>query len=121
LAPAFAPLGFDWRLTTALIPTFGAREVVVSTLATVLAVEGEEGTEAYDKELATKIVEQFGVPSLFALLVWFVYSPQCIAMIGIFKRESDSLKWTSFMVGYTFFLAYLGAFIAYRVAKFFVV
>ncbi|MBP9680732.1 MAG: ferrous iron transport protein B [Bacteriovorax sp.] len=116
--PLFKPIGFDWRLTTALIPTFGAREVVVSTLATVLAVQGEEGTKEFDSDFTKKVVKEFGVPTLLGLLIWFVYSPQCIAMISVFKRESDSLKWTTFMVCYTFFLAYAGAFITYNVAKF---
>lgn len=117
-APVFKPIGFDWRLTTALIPTFGAREVVVSTLGTVLAVQGNEGTVEFDHDFTAKVVKQFGVPSLVALLIWFVYSPQCIAMISIFKRESGSLKWTSFMIFYTFSLAYIGAFIAYNLAKY---
>jgi ferrous iron transport protein B len=114
--PIFAPIGFDWRLTTALIPTLGAREVIVSTLSTVLSVEGKEGTEAFDRDFATKVVDQFGLPSLISLLIWFVYSPQCISMISAFKRESGSNKWTSFMVGYTFVLAYICSFIAYRIA-----
>lgn len=117
-APIFKPIGFDWRLTTALVPTFGAREVVVSTLGTVLAVQGNEGTKEFDKSFTELVVQQFGVPSLFALLIWFVYSPQCIAMISVFRRESGSFKWTSFMIGYTFFLAYVGAFIAYNLAKY---
>lgn len=116
--PVFKPIGFDWRLTTALIPTFGAREVVVSTLGTVLAVQGEEGSTEFDKDFTSKVVKEFGVPTLLALLIWFVYSPQCIAMISIFKRESGSVKWTTFMISYTFFLAYSGAFIAYHLAKY---
>ena len=40
LEPALSPLGFDWRIGMALVPTFAAREVMVSTLATVYAVEG---------------------------------------------------------------------------------
>ncbi len=115
-APLFAPIGFDWRLTTALIPSLGAREVVVSTLATVLSVEGEEGSTEFDQNFTEKVVAAFGIPSLISLLIWFVFSPQCIAMIAIFKRESGSVKWTAFMVSYTFFLAYAGSFIAYRIA-----
>lgn len=117
--PVFAPIGFDWRLTTALIPSMGAREVVVSTLATVLAVEGEEGESSFEHNFTTKVVQNFGVPSLLSLLIWFVFAPQCIAMIAIFKRESDSKKWTTFMVGYTFLLAYVGSFITYNIAKVF--
>ncbi|MCK6594327.1 MAG: ferrous iron transporter B [Bacteriovoracaceae bacterium] len=114
--PVFAPIGFDWRLTTALIPSMGAREVVVSTLATVLAVDGEEGDGEFEKNFTTKVVENFGIPSLLSLLVWFVFAPQCIAMIATFRRESGSKKWTMFMMGYTFTLAYVGSFIVYRLS-----
>lgn len=117
--PVFQPIGFDWRLTTALIPSFGAREVVVSTLATVLSVQGEEGSKDFDQNFTQKVVAQFGVPSLISLLIWFVYSPQCISTIAIFRRESGGAKWTVFMVSYTFLLAYLASFIAYRVALLF--
>jgi ferrous iron transport protein B len=117
--PLFEPIGFDWRLTTALIPSFGAREVVVSTLATVLSVQGEEGTKDFDQNFTQKVVTQFGVPSLISLLIWFVYSPQCISTIAIFRRESGGVKWTIFMVSYTFLLAYLASFIAYRIALLF--
>lgn len=116
-APIFEPVGFDWRLTTALIPSMGAREVVVSTLATVLAVEGEEGDENFESDFTTKVVQSFGIPSLLSLLMWFVFAPQCIAMIAIFKRESDSRKWTAFMVSYTFLLAYGFSFLTYQIAK----
>lgn len=116
-APIFEPIGFDWRLTTALIPTMGAREVVVSTLATVLAVEGEEGDEGFEQNFTQRVVASFGIPSLLSLLMWFVFAPQCIAMISIFKRETDSRKWTAFMVSYTFILAYGFSFLTYHIAK----
>lgn len=117
--PVFSPIGFDWRLTTALIPSMGAREVVVSTLGTVLAVEGEEGDGNFENDFTQKVVQNFGIPSLLSLLIWFVFAPQCIAMIAIFKRESGSRKWTTFMVVYTFTLAYVGSFITYKISSLF--
>lgn len=117
--PVFSPIGFDWRLTTALIPSMGAREVVVSTLGTVLAVEGEEGDGHFENDFTQKVVQNFGIPSLLSLLIWFVFAPQCIAMIAIFKRESGSRKWTTFMVVYTFTLAYIGSFITYKISSMF--
>jgi ferrous iron transport protein B len=113
--PIFRPIGFDWRLTTALIPSFGAREVVVTTLATVLAVQGEENAGQYRKNFSQKLVENFGVPSLISLMFWFTFSPQCISTIAIFKKETASTKWTIFLVSYTFILAYLASFLAYHI------
>jgi len=90
--------------------------VIVSTLATVMSVQGEKGTETFDNDFTAKVVANFGVPTLISLLMWFAFSPQCISMIAAFKRESGNIKWTTFMVSYTFALAYVSAFIAYRIA-----
>lgn len=108
--PVFKPLGFDWRITTALIPSIGAREVVVSALSLVLAVEG--GSE---KDLTLALVQNFGVGTLIALLVWFIFAPQCISTFAVMRRETNSLKWPVIMVAYTLALAYFFAFLSREV------
>lgn len=105
--PVFRPLGFDWRVTTALIPSIGAREVVVSALSMVLSVEGSR-----EEDMSKALVEQFGLGTLVALLIWFVFAPQCISTFAVMKRETNSLKWPIVMVVYTMTLAYTFAFIA---------
>lgn len=104
--PVFKPLGFDWRITTALIPSIGAREVVVSALSMVLSMEGTE------EEMAQALVQNFGLGTLVALLIWFVFAPQCISTFAVMRRETNSWKWPMVMVGYTLALAYFFAFIA---------
>ncbi len=104
--PVFRPLGFDWRITTALIPSIGAREVVVSALSMVLSMEGT------DEEMAKALVQNFGLGTLVALLVWFVFAPQCISTFAVMRRETNSWKWPMVMVGYTLALAYFFAFCA---------
>jgi len=108
--PVFRPLGFDWRITTALIPSIGAREVVVSALSMVLSIE--EGSDGFEKNMSTALIQQFGLGSLVALLIWFVFAPQCISTFAVMKRETDGYLWPSVMVGYTLTLAYLFAYIA---------
>lgn len=105
--PVFRPLGFDWRMTTALIPSIAAREVVVSAMSLVLSIK--EGSEGFEDHLAQTLVREFGVGSLLALLIWFVYAPQCFSTFAVMRRESNSLRWPLFMVGYTLALAYLMA------------
>jgi ferrous iron transport protein B len=107
--PVFRPLGFDWKMTTALIPSIAAREVVVSAMSLVLSVK--EGTEGFEDQLANALVTEFGIGSLLALLIWFVYAPQCISTFAVLKRESNSLKWPLFMVAYTLSLAYFFAWV----------
>jgi ferrous iron transport protein B len=114
--PLFKPLGFDWRITTALIPSIGAREVVVSALSLVLSIE--EGGEGLEHNMSMALVNQFGMGTLVALLVWFVFAPQCISTFAIMRRETNSYLWPSVMVAYTLFLAYGMAFIARQIASF---
>lgn len=104
--PMFRPLGFDWRITTALIPSIGAREVVVSALSMVLSIEGTT------EEMSAALVQQFGLGTLVALLIWFVFAPQCISTFAVMKRETNSYKWPVIMVLYTLALAYACAFVA---------
>ena len=114
-SPIFKPLGYDWKLTTALIPSFGAREIMVSTTATVLAIEGEEGEEKFEKSLIETIQSEYSLATIFSLLIWFVFAPQCISTFAILRKESNSWKWTIFMGVYTTALAYFGALITYQV------
>lgn len=114
--PLFKPLGFDWRITTALIPSIGAREVVVSALSMVLSIE--EGTAGFEENMSSALVSQFGLGTLVALLIWFVFAPQCISTFAVMKRETDSLKWPMVMVGYTLALAYFFAYIAKTLVNF---
>jgi ferrous iron transport protein B len=111
--PVFRPLGFDWRITTALIPSIGAREVVVSALSMVLSIEGDD-TES----MSAALVQQFGLGTLVALLIWFVFAPQCISTFAVMKRETNSIKWPVIMVLYTLTLAYAFAFIARQLFNF---
>jgi ferrous iron transport protein B len=108
--PVFRPLGFDWRITTALIPSIGAREVVVSALSLVLSVEGEN-----EKGMKDALLTHFGAGTLVALLIWFVFAPQCISTFAVMKRETDSYKWPVIMVLYTMTMAYVFAFLARQI------
>ena len=108
--PVFRPLGFDWRITTALIPSIGAREVVVSAMSMVLSIE--EGSKGFEENMASALVQQFGLGTLVALLIWFVFAPQCISTFAVMKRETNGYKWPMVMVAYTLALAYGCAYIA---------
>jgi ferrous iron transport protein B len=106
--PVFRPLGFDWKITTALIPSIGAREVVVSSLSMVLSIE--QGS--VEQHLSSALVAEFGLSTLAALLMWFVFAPQCISTFAVLKRETNSIRWPLIMGVYTFALAYLFSWLA---------
>jgi ferrous iron transport protein B len=111
--PIFAPLGFDWRINTALIPAFGAREVLVAALATVYAVEGNE--ESQSSQITTILGREYSLATLAALIVWFIFSPQCISTIAVIRRESGGWAAPLAMVAYTLALAWIMAFLTYRI------
>ncbi len=115
LALVFEPLGFDWRISIALIPTMAAREVMVSSLATVYAVAASS-EEAASLALEPLIAQQWSLATGLSLLVWFIYAPQCISTLATIRRETHSWKQTAFAAGYLFALAYLASLLTYQVA-----
>ena len=115
LAVLFAPLGFNWQICIALIPGLAAREVAVSSLATVYALSAADD-EAAAQALTPLIQDGWSLATGLSLLVWFIYAPQCISTLATIKRETHSWKQTAFATGYLFALAWLAAFVTYRIA-----
>ena len=117
LAHVFAPIGFNWQISIALVPGMAAREVVVSSLATVYALSSSSADAA--DALVPLISASWSLATALALLAWFVFAPQCLSTIAAVKRETGGWKIPIIMLSYLFGLAYLAAFITYRVASFF--
>lgn len=114
LQPLFAPLGFSWQMCVSLIPGMAAREVVIGALATTYALSVGDGEAA--QKLAPIIASQWSLATALSLLVWYVFSPQCISTLAIIRRETNSWKITAGIAGYLTVLAYLCAWITYIVA-----
>ncbi|WP_411834661.1 ferrous iron transport protein B [Pseudoxanthomonas mexicana] len=115
LAAFFAPLGFNWQISIALIPGLAAREVAVASLATVYALSAADD-EAAAEALTPLIADGWSLATGLSLLVWFIYAPQCIATWAAIKRETGSWKTMAMAAGYLFVLAYLASMITYQVA-----
>lgn len=113
LEPIFAPIGFNWQMVIALIPGMAAREVAVAALGTVYAVADAESATSL---LGVTLAAQWSLATGLAFLAWYIFAPQCVATLGVVRRETNSLAWTWAMVVYMFALAYLAAFVTYRVA-----
>ena len=111
----FAPLGFNWQICIALIPGLAAREVVVSSLATVYALSAAND-EAAAQALSPLLQSGWSLATGLSLLVWFIYAPQCIATWAAIKRETGSWKTMAIAAGYLFALAYLASLLTYQVA-----
>lgn len=120
IEPIIAPLGFDWKIGVGLITSFAAREVVISTLATLYNVEDDGGSMvSLSESMKNDINPKTGLPvfsSLVALslMVFFVYAAQCMATFAIVRHETNSWKWPLIMIAYMTSLAYIGSFIVYQ-------
>jgi ferrous iron transport protein B len=114
LAHVFSPIGFNWQISIALVPGMAAREVVVSSLATVYALSSSSADAA--EALIPLISSDWSLATALSLLAWFVFAPQCLSTIAAVKRETGGWKIPVVMLGYLFGLAYIASFITYRVA-----
>ncbi|QQS53599.1 MAG: ferrous iron transporter B [Candidatus Competibacteraceae bacterium] len=114
LEPLLAPIGFNWQIAIALVPGLAAREVAVAALGTVYALSGDEG--AVTEALSTTLAQDWTLATALALLAWYVFAPQCLATLAAARRETNSWRWPTFMFVYLMVLAYLAAFVTYRVA-----
>jgi ferrous iron transport protein B len=114
LAVVLAPIGFNWQISIALVPGMAAREVAISALGTVYALSAT-GPAAADT-LGPILAQQWSLPTALSMLAWYVFAPQCLSTLATLKRESGG--WTIPLIAttYLFILAYLAAFITYRIA-----
>ena len=120
IEPAIQPLGFDWKIGIALITSFAAREVLVSTMATIYNVEntGDDMVQLSDA-MKNDVNPSTGLPVFtplvaVSLMVFYVYAAQCMATFAIIRRETNTWKWPLFMIIYMNVLAYLLSFLVYQ-------
>lgn len=108
IEPVVRPIGFNSEIALSLVPAMAAREVAVSALGTVYAIQ-EQDEDAVQRSLVERLRGRWPLPTALAFLVWFVFAPQCISTIAVVRRETNGWKWPLFMLGYLFVLAYLAA------------
>ncbi|HHA2809891.1 ferrous iron transport protein B [Stenotrophomonas maltophilia] len=116
MAAFFAPLGFNWQISIALIPGLAAREVAVSSLATVYALSAADD-DAASQALTPLISDGWSLATALSLLVWYIYAPMCISTLATIKRETNSWKQMGFAAFYLFAAAYVAALITYQVTR----
>jgi len=123
--PAFTPLGWDWRITTASLASFPAREVIVGVLGILfdLGDVEEEKTEPLAKQLQEASWEGGSGRKLFTLatalsvMVFFALCCQCASTLAVIRRETNSWRWPIFTFSYMTVLAYGGALLTYQIAS----
>ncbi|MDZ4806454.1 MAG: ferrous iron transport protein B [Candidatus Eisenbacteria bacterium] len=120
LEPVIAPLGFDWRIGIALVTSFAAREVMVSTMATMFNLsDAREDVvplrtslrEAIDPETGRRA---YSTLTGISLMVFFVLACQCMSTVAVVRRETNSWRWPIFMLVLMNVMAWLASFAIYQ-------
>ena len=122
VTPIFEPLGWDWKVTAAVIASFPAREVVIAVLGTLYAIDDPE---AQQESLIERIRQSkrpngepvFTVPMAFGLMIFFALCLQCVSTIAVMRRETNSWRWPLFSWVYMTGLGYLGALLCYQLGS----
>lgn len=115
LEPVIRPLGFDYKIGTALIGALAAKEVFVAQMGIVYSLGGvSEESEALRAELQARYSPLVG----FCIMLFTLISAPCIATLAICRRETNSWGWALFQFFGLTCLAYVVTFIVYQVGSF---
>lgn len=119
--PVFEPLGWDWRVSAAVIAGFPAREVVVAVLGTIYAVGGEADEASLAERLTSATWPDgrtvFTLPMVLGLLVFYAWCLQCAATLAVIRRETNSWRWPVFAWAYMTVLGYTAALLIYQIGS----
>ncbi|MBS4070324.1 MAG: ferrous iron transport protein B [Algoriphagus sp.] len=120
IEPVIKPLGYDWKIGIALITSFAAREVFISTMATIYSIGGDVEDDLtirqkLDQQINANTGEKtFNKATSFSLMVFYVFAMQCMSTLAVVKRETKGWKWPIIQTVYMSALAYLAALITYQ-------
>ena len=121
IEPVFKPLGWDWRVSSAVVAGFPAREVIVAVMGTIYAV----GSDADEQSLSEKLRSAqwpdgrlvFTLPMVLGLLVFYAWCLQCAATLATIRRETNSWRWPIFAWTYMTTVGYVGALLIYQIGS----
>ncbi|MHC2070474.1 ferrous iron transport protein B [Bremerella sp. T1] len=123
IEPVVRPLGWDWKIGSAAIASFPAREVIISTMGVLYNLGGDEDEESEPLRETIKGAtwdgsedKVFNIPVALSIMVFFALCAQCAATLAVIKRETNSWRWPIFTFVYMTVLAYVGALITYQVS-----
>jgi ferrous iron transport protein B len=122
IEPAVKPLGWDWRIGTAAIASFPAREVVVATMGTIYNLGGEQDETSTGLRATLRGATWpdgrpvYNVAVALSIMVFFALCCQCGATLATIKREMHSWAWPVLTFTYMTVLAYVAALATYQIA-----
>ena len=123
VAPLFSPLGWDWKVTAAVLASFPAREVVIAVLGTIYAVDADAEDGAQTITSRIKAAQHadgspvYTLPMAVGLMVFYALCLQCFSTVAVMRRETNSWRWPIFSWFYMTGLAYIGALLCYQLGS----
>jgi len=125
IEPVMRPLGFDWKMSIALLAGLPAKEIVISTMGVLYQTGDDETTVNLQQKLKNEKFENgkrkgqpvFTSPTALAFLIFILIYFPCIGVVVAIKNESESWKWAIFAVFYTTSLAWIAAFLVYNIGN----
>ncbi len=117
IEPVMRPLGFNWKVSIALVAGFAAKEIVVSTLGTTYSL-GEEDTASGALSAALRNDPELNPLVAYAMMAFVLLYVPCVATVAVTFRETGSWKWPVFMATYTTSVAWIVALIIYQGGSF---
>ena len=119
IEPVVEPLGWDWRIGMAALASFPAREVIVAVLGTIYSLgEVDEESASLRDELRSATWSDgrkvFNIPVALSIMVFFALCAQCVSTLAVIQRETGAWRWPVLTFVYMTVLAYIGAFVTYR-------
>jgi ferrous iron transport protein B len=127
IEPVMMPLGFDWKMSIALVAGLPAKEIVISTMGVLYQTADDENSVNLQEKLKSERFESgknkgelvFTTPTALAFLIFILIYFPCIGVVVAIKNESGSWKWALFAVFYTTSLAWIAAFFVYNIGNLF--
>ena len=120
IEPVIRPLGYDWKIGIALIASFAAREVFVSTIATIYSIGGDPEDDLtirqkLNQQMTPNGEKVYNTATAFSLMVFYAFAMQCMSTVAVVYRETKGWKWPLIQIAYMTSLAYLAAFFVYQI------
>ena len=127
IQPIMSPLGFDWKMSIAIVAGLPAKEIVVSTMGVLYQTQDGETTINLQQKLQNEVHQigkhkgqaVFTTPAALAFIIFILLYFPCIGVVATIKNESGSWKWAAFSVFYTTALAWIAAFVTYNIGMLF--
>jgi ferrous iron transport protein B len=125
IEPVMRPLGFDWKMSIALVAGLPAKEIVISTMGVIYQTGDDENSVNLQQKLRNEKFETgkkqgqtvFTTPTALSFLIFILIYFPCIGVVVAIKNESESWKWAIFAVLYTTSLAWVAAFVVYNIGN----